>query len=51
MVVKEILESIEKVTIAPKWKKNEILLVDNELVSHGRGSYTGSRRVLVSMSV
>ncbi|WP_340199335.1 TauD/TfdA family dioxygenase [Ascidiimonas sp. W6] len=50
-VVKNIINSIESVTVAPKWDKNEILLVDNELVSHGRNPYTGDRRVLVSMSL
>ena len=49
--VSAIINSIEEVTIAPKWGLNEILLVDNELVSHGRNPYSGSRRVLVSMSV
>jgi alpha-ketoglutarate-dependent taurine dioxygenase len=49
-VVKAIIETIDSVTIAPQWNRNEILLVDNELVSHGRNPYAGSRRVLVSMS-
>lgn len=50
-VVKNILNAIDSVTQAPKWGKNEILLVDNELVSHGRNPFTGDRRVLVSMSL
>jgi hypothetical protein len=49
-VVREILSVIEEVTIAPQWKKNELLLVDNELVCHGRNPFTGARKVLVSMS-
>ena len=49
-MIKEILETIDRVTIAPVWEKNELLIVDNELVSHGRNPYTGDRRVLVSMS-
>jgi alpha-ketoglutarate-dependent taurine dioxygenase len=32
------------------WHAGDLLLIDNLLVSHGRRSYTGSRRVLVSMS-
>jgi alpha-ketoglutarate-dependent taurine dioxygenase len=50
VMVREILNTIEKVTIAPAWNNNEILIVDNELVSHGRNSYQGSRHVLVAMS-
>ena len=49
-VIKEILETIENVTLYPKWEENELLIVDNELFTHGRNSYTGERRVLVSMS-
>lgn len=48
--VKEILETIYRVTIATAWQKNELLIVDNELIAHGRNSFTGSRRVIVAMS-
>lgn len=50
-VIKEIIETIEMVTIAPIWDKNELLIVDNELFSHGRNPFTGNRKVLVSMSL
>jgi hypothetical protein len=49
-MIKDILETIEEITIAPPWEKNELLIVDNELVSHGRSAYTGNRTVVVSMS-
>lgn len=49
-MVHEILGSIDEVTVAPPWQKNELMIVDNELVAHGRNSYTGNRRVLVAMS-
>lgn len=49
-MIKEILQTIDKVSIAPAWETNELLIVDNELVSHGRNPFTGERRVLVSMS-
>ncbi|NHN25915.1 TauD/TfdA family dioxygenase [Flavobacterium jejuense] len=49
-IVKEILSTIDKLTIAPKWQKNELLIVDNELIAHGRNSYSGDRRVIVAMS-
>jgi alpha-ketoglutarate-dependent taurine dioxygenase len=48
--IEKILSAIEKVTVAPKWDTNEFLLVDNEMVAHGRNPYTGNRRVLVAMS-
>ena len=50
-VIHEIIATIDKVTIAPQWNKHELLLVDNELVSHGRSPYTGNRSVLVAMSL
>jgi len=49
-MVNEIGRTIEKVTIAPKWEKDELLIVDNELICHGRNPFTGTRRVLVSLS-
>ncbi|AOM78762.1 TauD/TfdA family dioxygenase [Pedobacter steynii] len=49
-MVHEILNTIETVTIAPVWNKNELLIIDNELVSHGRNEFSGERKVLVSMS-
>jgi hypothetical protein len=49
-LVREILGTIEEVTVAPVWRTNELLLLDNELVSHGRSAYTGNRKVLVAMS-
>jgi alpha-ketoglutarate-dependent taurine dioxygenase len=32
------------------WQKNDVLLLDNMQVAHGRRSYIGERRVLVAMS-
>ncbi|MBB5635114.1 alpha-ketoglutarate-dependent taurine dioxygenase [Pedobacter cryoconitis] len=49
-IVKEINKTIETVTIYPDWNINEFLVVDNEIVAHGRNSYTGDRKVLVSMA-
>ena len=49
-VVTEILQTIKELTIEPQWQKSELLIVDNELVAHGRNPYTGDRRVLVAMS-
>lgn len=49
-LIQEVLDTIEEVTIAPVWQKHELLIVDNELVAHGRNSFSGNRRVLVAMS-
>lgn len=49
-MVQEILSTIRSLTYAPAWKQNELLIIDNELVCHGRSSYTGSRKVIVAMS-
>jgi hypothetical protein len=49
-IVEEILKTSESITLAPPWQKNELLIVENVLVSHGRNSYTGQRKVLVAMS-
>jgi len=50
VIVKEIIKTSDEITIAPVWQRNELLIVDNELVSHGRNSYTGNRSVIVAMS-
>lgn len=49
-IVTEINKTIETVTIYPVWELNELLIVDNETVAHGRNAYTGDRKVLVSMA-
>ncbi|RAJ26898.1 TauD/TfdA family dioxygenase [Pedobacter cryoconitis] len=48
--VQEILQTIAGVTLAPVWKKNELLVIDNELAAHGRNPFTGDRKVLVAMT-
>jgi len=49
-MIYEILQTIEEATLAPVWHQNELLILDNELVSHGRNSFTGDRVVVVAMS-
>lgn len=48
--VKEIISTMERMTFAPKWAENEFVMVDNELVCHGRNPYEGERQVILSMS-
>lgn len=49
-MIRKVIEVIDSVTIAPQWGPGELLIIDNEMVSHGRNSFTGPREVLVSMS-
>lgn len=49
-IIKETMATIDSVTVAPKWNKNEFLIVDNVLSSHGRNPFTGDRRVILSMA-
>jgi alpha-ketoglutarate-dependent taurine dioxygenase len=46
----EIRGIYERNTITFDWRRNDLLLLDNMLYSHGRGTYSGSRQVLVGMS-
>lgn len=48
--VKAIISTIDELTHYPKWEKNELLIIDNEVVGHGRNSFTGERKVLVAMA-
>ena len=48
--VHQILEGIESVTHYPAWDTNEILIVNNGLIAHGRNSFLGDRKVLVTMT-
>jgi alpha-ketoglutarate-dependent taurine dioxygenase len=36
--------------VANAWEKGDVLLLDNMLMSHGRSSFTGERKILVSMN-
>ena len=50
----ETLSAIREVyrrnTISFEWQRNDLLLLDNMLYSHGRESYAGNRQVLVGMA-
>jgi alpha-ketoglutarate-dependent taurine dioxygenase len=44
-----IRDAYEKSTIRFPWQPNDVLLLDNLRVCHGRDPFTGARKVLVSM--
>jgi len=50
----EVLETIRNIYDQTKftfqWRKNDLLLLDNMLFTHGREAYTGPRSVLVGMA-
>jgi Taurine catabolism dioxygenase TauD, TfdA family len=47
----ELIRSIyEQTKIKFAWRRNDLLLLDNMLFTHGREPYTGARKVLVGMA-
>jgi amino acid adenylation domain-containing protein len=49
-VIQEIREAFNKAKVVDAWEKGDVLLLDNMLMSHGRSSFTGERKILVSMN-
>ncbi|MFT7901170.1 MULTISPECIES: TauD/TfdA family dioxygenase [Flavobacteriaceae] len=52
-ISKEIIEEINnafiKSTVSFPWEKGDVLFLDNLLMAHGRNTYEGERKVIVSM--
>ena len=48
--LEEIRKAYEQSEVIFPWRAGDILLLDNELIAHGRRSYQGQRRVLVGMA-
>ncbi len=48
-MVAEIKSAIADETREFQWRRGDLLLIDNRIVLHGRGSFTGDRLVLVAM--
>jgi len=46
----EIRHLYERQRIVFSWQKNDVLLLDNMLVAHGRASYCGPRKIMVGMT-
>lgn len=49
-VINELREAFEKAKVIFPWEKGDVLLLDNMLMAHGRSSFTGERKILVSMN-
>lgn len=48
--IEEIKNAYEKSTIKFPWEKGDVLFLDNMLASHGRNSYQGERKIIVSIA-
>jgi hypothetical protein len=49
-VLDEIRAAYKASTVVFPWQKDDLLMVDNMLVAHGRRPYTGERKTLVAMA-
>lgn len=49
-VLEEIRNAYAAETVTFKWKKGDVLLLDNMLTAHARSPFKGERRILVSMA-
>ncbi len=47
--IQEVRDLCDSKRILTPWRKGDLLLVDNILMSHGRMPYTGDRKILVAM--
>lgn len=48
-VVEELRQAYDAETVKFKWERDDLLLIDNMLVAHGRSPFSGSRKIVVSM--
>jgi alpha-ketoglutarate-dependent taurine dioxygenase len=44
-----VYDAIDSVTLAPRWRTGDLMLLDNRWVAHGRGLYLGHRKILVAL--
>lgn len=49
-VIETVRQAYREETVTFPWQRNDILLVDNMLVAHGRNPFQGSRQVVVGMA-
>jgi alpha-ketoglutarate-dependent taurine dioxygenase len=48
-VIAQINRAYERATLTTPWQRNDVLLLDNMLIAHGRRPFTGPRSVIVAM--
>jgi alpha-ketoglutarate-dependent taurine dioxygenase len=48
-VLDEIRRAYEDETVTFSWRRHDLLLIDNMLVSHGRQAFSGRRKIVVAM--
>lgn len=49
-ILDEVRAAIDQCTVSFPWKSGDVLMLDNMLVAHGRSTFTGERKVIVSMA-
>jgi len=49
-VLAELRQSYHAETVIFPWERSDVLLLDNMLAAHGRGPFTGKRKILVGMA-
>jgi alpha-ketoglutarate-dependent taurine dioxygenase len=48
--LRTISQAVDSATVRFRWKRGDLLLVDNFQVTHGRMPFSGNRRILVAMN-
>ncbi len=49
-VIEHVRDAYEKEKTQFSWQRGEIMILDNLLFAHGRGSYEGARKIVVAMA-
>lgn len=49
-VIKEVMDTIDRVVVIRPWEEGDFVAVDNMLVAHGRKAYQGDRKIIVAMA-